>query len=103
MTILVIYGNCKYLHVLKPVLARSLSCFHLLQQNQCGKWGRQQAELGLLTWHLVRTYMSHITRKPVFGVSDQGVLKPACAVTETRQRLEILDIETRGKLWSTYF
>ena len=40
--------------------------------------------------------MSLVTRKPVFGVCDQGRLKPACAATEARQRLEISDIETRG-------
>ena len=28
--------------------------------------------------------MSLVTRKPVFGVSNQVRLKPACAVTETR-------------------
>ena len=26
-----------------------------------------------------------VTRKPVFGVCDQGRLKPACAATEARQ------------------
>ena len=26
--------------------------------------------------------MSLVTRKPVFGVSDQGRLKPACSATE---------------------
>ena len=44
--------------------------------------------------------MSHVRRKPVFGVSDQGQgrFKPVCAATEARQRLEISDIETRGSI-----
>ena len=49
--------------------------------------------------HVVATfyeYMSFITRKPVFRVCDQGRLKSACAATEARQGLEILDVETRG-------
>ena len=29
-------------------------------------------------------HMSLVTRKPVFGVSDQVRLKPACAATEAR-------------------
>ena len=29
-----------------------------------------------------KSYMSFVNRKPVFGVSDQGRLKPACAATE---------------------
>ena len=40
--------------------------------------------------------MSLVTRKPVFGVCDQGRLKPACTATAVMWRLEILDIETRG-------
>ena len=46
------------------------------------------------------TNMSLVTRKPVFGVCDQGRLKPACAATEARQTLEISDIETRGIILS---
>ena len=38
--------------------------------------------------------MSHITRKPVFGISDQVRLKPACSATETSLGLNILHIET---------
>ena len=34
--------------------------------------------------------------KTFFGVCDHGRLKPVYAVTETRQRLEMPDIETRG-------
>ena len=36
--------------------------------------------------------MSLITRKHVFGVSDQVRHKPVCAATEASQSLEILDI-----------
>ena len=43
------------------------------------------------------TQMSLVTRKPVFGVCDQLRLKPACSATETSQRLEISNIETRGE------
>ena len=39
--------------------------------------------------------MTLVTRKPVFGVCDQGRLKPVYAATEASKRLEILDIETR--------
>ena len=35
-----------------------------------------------------------VTRKPVFGFSDQVRLKPVCSATETSYRLEILDIAT---------
>ena len=44
--------------------------------------------------------MSLFTRKAVFRVCDQVLLKPACAATEARQRLEILDIEVRGIILS---
>ena len=33
--------------------------------------------------------MSLVTRKPVFGVCDQGRLKPACAATEASWRLRV--------------
>ena len=33
-------------------------------------------------------YMSHATRKPVFGVSDQVRHKPACAATELGRGLK---------------
>ena len=35
-------------------------------------------------------------RTPVFGVSDKVPHKPGCAVTEDVERLEILDLESRG-------
>ena len=44
------------------------------------------------------SHMSLVTRKPVFGVCDQGRLKLICAATEASKRLEILDIETRGNI-----
>ena len=34
-------------------------------------------------------------RKPVFGVSDQVLHKPGCAITEYGKRLEISDLESR--------
>ena len=44
--------------------------------------------------------MSHVTRKPVFGVFDQVILKPAYSHTETSQRLEIYAIASRGIILS---
>ena len=41
-------------------------------------------------------YISHVVRKPVFGVSDQVRLKPACSATEATLTLEILDIASIG-------
>ena len=32
---------------------------------------------------MTKKYLSLVTRKPVFGVSDQVRLKPACSATET--------------------
>ena len=62
---------------------------------------------------LVRVYtvcqMSHVMRKPVFGVCDQVRLKPACLASETSLSLEILKIASRAiilsrqgttKMWS---
>ena len=43
-------------------------------------------------------YLSLVTRKPVFGVSDQVRLKPACLASEASWRLDISDIETRDIL-----
>ena len=39
---------------------------------------------------------SLVTRKPVFGVFDQGRLKKVCAAKEATQRLKISDIETKS-------
>ena len=50
--------------------------------------------------HSIMSYMSLITRRPVFGICDQVSHKPACAAKEARQRLEISDIETRGIIQS---
>ena len=43
-----------------------------------------------------RDQMRLVTRNPVFGVSDQLRLKPACAASEAREGVEISDIETIG-------
>ena len=40
----------------------------------------------------INSNMSLVTRKPVFGVSDQVRLKPAYSAAETSQGLGILDI-----------
>ena len=45
-------------------------------------------------------YMSLVTRKPVFGVSDQVRFKPVCTAIETSWRLEILNVETTGIILS---
>ena len=42
--------------------------------------------------------MSMCMRKPTIWVSDQIQLKPGCTVKEDSQRLEILDLESRGIL-----
>ena len=44
--------------------------------------------------------MSHVTRKPVFGVCDQLRLKPACSADETSWGLEISAIASRGIILS---
>ena len=44
--------------------------------------------------------MSHITRKPVFGVCHQVWLKPACSATGASWSLEISDIATTGVILS---
>ena len=51
----------------------------------------------LETWAVNAKYeevlqMSLVPRKPVFGVSDQVILKPACSATETNQSLKILHL-----------
>ena len=44
--------------------------------------------------------LSHVTRKPVFGVWDQLGLKPTCSADETGYGLEILAIASRGIILS---
>ena len=44
--------------------------------------------------------MSHVTRKPVFGVFNQVRLKPACSATEASLRLDSSDIESRSIILS---
>ena len=41
-------------------------------------------------------HMSHVLRKPVFGVCDQLRLKSACSADETSLGLEISAIASRG-------
>ena len=48
----------------------------------------------------VGSNMRLIMRKPVFGVSDQVRLKPACSATEASQSLEISAIASRGIILS---
>ena len=48
----------------------------------------------------VPVYMSLITRKSVFGVSDQVRLKPACSAKETSWSLEISAIASRDIILS---
>ena len=41
-------------------------------------------------------------KKPVFGVYDQGRLKPACSAAETSYSLEILDLSSLGIIIRKY-
>ena len=45
-------------------------------------------------------HMSHVMRKPVFGVYDEVRLKLACSATEVRKRIEISAIASRGFILS---
>ena len=40
--------------------------------------------------------MSHVMRKPVFGVSVEVRLEPGCTATEDGYRLEVSDLGSRG-------
>ena len=42
-----------------------------------------------------RVHLSQVTRNPVFVVSDQVRLKPACSASEASNSLEILDKKYR--------
>ena len=44
--------------------------------------------------------MSNVTRKPVFGVSDQVRHKPACNTTEDHNMLEMVGLGYRGTVLS---
>ena len=46
--------------------------------------------------------MSHVLRKPVFGVSDQIRHKPGCTTTEDGWRIEIPDLGSRGIVLSAF-
>ena len=48
----------------------------------------------------VALHMSHIMRKPVFGVSDQVRLKQGCSASEASKSLEISDLASRGIILS---
>ena len=39
--------------------------------------------------------MSHVRTKPVFGVCDQLILKPACSATKTSLGLEMSSLGSR--------
>ena len=58
----------------------------------CPGWSESSlgAQVILLDFSCIGSYMSHVTTKPAFGVCDQLRLKPACSVTETTLGLEIL-------------
>ena len=77
---------------------------HLTGLNMCFGWGFSMKSYWQWSnwWTICNIWhkMSLVTRKPVSGVCDQGRLKPACAATEARQRLEISDIETRDIILS---
>ena len=46
--------------------------------------------------------MRLVVRNPVFGVSDQVQHKQGCTATEGGERLEILDLGSRGIVLSVY-
>ena len=48
----------------------------------------------------VSLYLSHNTRKPVFGICDKVRLKPVCSADETSKGLEIFAIASRSILLS---
>ena len=45
-------------------------------------------------------HMIHVTKKPVFGVSNQVRHKPACSASEASQSLEIVNIASIGIILS---
>ena len=76
----------------------------LLVLSCCGSfltycaWKCDSCPLG--NWMHQHNHMSHVTRKPVFGVCHQGRFKPGSTAAETSWRLEILNIETRDIILS---
>ena len=42
------------------------------------------------------SHLSHVTRKPAFGVIEQIGFKPACSATAASYSLDILDIASIG-------
>ena len=83
------YDWCLHLNLSDIWLLYNASTVMMLKSDRHLPW----AFLILLHRHL-----NDVTRKPVFGVCDQGRLEPVSAVTEARQRLKISGIETRGIL-----
>ena len=59
-----------------------------------------QKEFSKTSTTVLKENISHVTRKPVFGVCDQVRHKPACSADETRLSLEISAIETRDIILS---
>ena len=49
-----------------------------------------------ILFEMLSENMSPVVRKPVFGVSEKARHRSGCAVTEDGERLEILDLESRG-------
>ena len=45
-------------------------------------------------------YLSHVVRKPVFGVTDKDPHKPGCTATEDGRRFEMLDLGCRESVVS---
>ena len=84
--------------ILISLCSLTISC--LVFSFVLAKWTSPFSFLGVSGAFLVIRnscmHMSLVMRKPVLGVCDRGRLKLACATTEARQRLELLDIETRG-------
>ena len=68
--------------------------FTHFEQSKSSRWEKRSriSEGNQLHGHLQTEKMSHVTRKPVFGVSEQVRLKPAWSGTEASYSLEILAI-----------
>ena len=70
------------------------SCWHIEKEWLCLNQVRlREIGLGHTGWG-TQVEMSHIMRKPVFGVFDQVGYKGDCSTTEDGKRLEILDFRS---------
>ena len=101
---------------------------HWVQSEDWSDWADAQADLSLRWAHVIllvlswsgsnlfkavniylkaevwcRMFYEPLTRKPVFGVSDQVRLKPACTAKETSYRLEISVIASRDIILSRWW